>query len=522
MKLVTASEMKAIEKEAIENYGIPSIVLMEHAGKSLAEKCFKIFDENSHLKKAVVFSGKGNNGGDGFVCARHLTNKGIDVKVILLSDSQELKGDAKINFDILQKINSEISFVSSEDSIDVEKLHLTDADIIIDAIYGTGFKGKATGIVGKTIEMLSDCDGTIISVDLPSGIEADTGKINGPCVKADYTLTFGLPKIGLYLEPGFSHSGQIETVYISLPRELLDSENLKKKLITDIWCKDKLPQRKSTGHKGNYGHVFIVGGSIGLTGAVALSCEGALSTGAGLVTAGVPQSLNNIMEIKLTEIMTKPLPETVNESISHDAAESILNYSQKSSVLAIGPGISTASSIKKLLKRILPSIQIPVVIDADGLNVLAEIINEDKDFLRNISVPVVLTPHPGEMARLAKLSVDEVQNDRLKHAVEYATEWGVILVLKGAKTLVAGPDGKVYLNTTGNPGMATGGSGDVLTGVISSLIAQGMEPLDSAAVGVYLHGRAGDMAAVDKGMHGMTAKTIIEWLPETLIDMMNI
>ena len=522
MKLLTASEMKAIEKEAIESYGIPSIVLMEHAGKSLAEKCFKILDENCRFKKVVVFSGKGNNGGDGFVCARHLINKGIEVKVILMSDSQELKGNAKINFDILQKMNVEIFSALSEDSLHMIKLHLTDADIIIDAIYGTGFKGKAAGIVGKTIEMLSDCDGRIISVDLPSGIEADTGRINGPCVKADYTLTFGLPKIGLYLEPGSSNSGQIEIVDISLPRELLDSENLKKNLITAIWCKNKLPQRKSIGHKGNYGHVFIVGGSTGMTGAVALSCEGALHTGAGLVTAGIPQSINNILEMKLTEAMTKPLPETINEVISQKAADSILKFTKNSSVLAFGPGISTASSVKELLKKILPSVETPVVIDADGLNVLAEIINEDKDFLKSISVPVVLTPHPGEMARLTKLSIEEIQNDRLKYAVKYAAEWGVILVLKGAKTLVANPDGKVYLNTTGNPGMATGGSGDVLTGVVSSLIAQGIEPLDSTALGVYLHGRAGDMAAVDKGMHGMTAKTIIEWLPETLIDLMMI
>ncbi len=521
MKLVTASEMKAIEKIAIDSYGIPGIVLMEHAGKSIARKCISLLNLKYHSKKILVFAGKGNNGGDGFVAARHLINEGIHVDTILLSNPQDLKGDARTNFEILQKMNARIIPITAEEDIDGINIFLKDSDIVIDAIYGTGFKGKAIGITGETIKMLSSFNGTIVSVDLPSGVEADTGKVNGSCVKADYTLTFGLPKIGLYIEPGNSLCGQIEVVNISLPRELIHSKDLQKNLINEIWCKNKLPQRKTTGHKGNYGHVFVVGGSIGMTGAVALSCEGALVTGAGLVTAGIPESLNSILEIKLTEAMTKPLPELDGGFISENAAKPILEFMKKSSVLAIGPGISTVSSVKKLLKEILPKINVPVVIDADGLNVLVEIIEEEKDFLSNVSTTVVLTPHPGEMARLTRLSTKEIQNDRLKYAAEYAALWGVIIVLKGAKTIVAGPNGIIHINTTGNPGMATGGTGDVLTGVISALIAQGIAPVDSAALGVYLHGRAGDIAAIKEGEYSLIAGDIVKCLPLALKELIQ-
>ncbi|MBN2259903.1 MAG: NAD(P)H-hydrate dehydratase [Clostridiales bacterium] len=521
MKIVTAAEMRKIEKKVMENYGISGIVLMELAGKSLADKCLEIMKGSSCNNKILIFSGKGNNGGDGFVAARHLKNKGAEVKVILLTEPERLRGDANINFEILKKMDIKILNALSDRVIEQVKIELLDSSVVIDAIYGTGFKGMITGFEQKLVMLLDQYKGKIISADLPSGLESDTGKVNGPCVKADYTLTFGLPKIGLYLESGTSYCGNIEIVDISIPEKAVSLIKLNTHLITGESYEFLFLERKKSSHKGNYGHVFALGGSIGMTGAITLTCEGALHSGAGLVTAGIPKSLNQIMEIKLTEAMTLPLAETEDGCISFDAMESIVKFMKKASVLAVGPGISTSVSIRHLLNNMLPMIQIPCVIDADGLNVLAEILEEKPDFLMNLNSVSVLTPHPGEMARLTKFSIQEIQGNRLKYALTYAKEWGAVIVLKGANTIVASPDGRIYINTSGNPGMATGGTGDVLTGIISGFIAQGASPLDSAILGVYLHGKAGDLAAEEKGFNSMTAKDIINHLPNAFTSLKN-
>jgi NAD(P)H-hydrate epimerase len=512
MKLVTASEMRSIERIAIQDYGIPGIILMEHAGKSLALKCLELIEKRCDFNDIWIIAGKGNNGGDGFVTARHLINQNIDVKVILLCDFNDLIGDGRVNYDILHKMNGEIISVKKDEDLELIRTALLKCDIIIDAIFGTGFKGIASGIAGEMIRLVNDCQGIVISTDLPSGMEADTGHVHGPCIKADYTLTFGLPKVGLFQNSGTYFCGMLEIIEISLPKELLLSEGLRTNLITDDEIHRRMPTRDSDGHKGDYGHVFVIGGSVGMTGAVSLACRGALHAGAGLVTAGIPETLNTIMEIKLTEPMTKPLPEGDRGYFGVDAVSPILDFTKKASVLAIGPGISTKQSVKELIYKVLPSIEVPMVIDADGLNILSEIMKEKDDFLKDLSVPTVITPHPGEMARLTGLSIEEIQKNRIKYAMEYAAKWSVVLVLKGSHTIVASPSGDVYLNTTGNPGMATGGSGDVLTGIISAFIAQGMEPVEAAVVGVYIHGRAGDLAAAEKGVQSLVASDIIEKL----------
>ncbi len=516
MRLVTANEMKKIDSTAINEFGIHGVVLMENAGRSVVVKCMEKLGLEYKSKRVIVFAGKGNNGGDGLVIARHLINKGIEVKVFLLCRPSELKGDAEINFNILKKMHGKIFAVTEEKDLHRVDIAMMYADLIVDAIYGTGFKGIAKGIIGEILEMISNFKRTVISVDLPSGLEADTGKINGPCIKADYTLTFGLPKIGLFLEPGASYCGELEVVDISIPSSLLMNPELKKRLITKRWCSEIIPKRKNDTHKGDYGHILVVGGSSGMTGAITLACQGALRTGAGLVTAGVPRSLNEIFEQKMTEAMTKPLPETESLTIGREAVEQVLEFSKKVSVLVIGPGMSVNASGIHFVKTLLPKLKVPVVLDADGLNNLAHILEEDADFIKNLKAPIVLTPHPGEMARLTGLTIKEIQENRLQTAVEYASIWGKIVVLKGTKTIIASPDGSIYLNATGNPGMSTGGSGDVLTGIISSLIAQGLDISTASAVGVFLHGAAGDKAENEKGEYGMTAGDIIKYLPQTL------
>jgi NAD(P)H-hydrate epimerase len=509
MKVVTAEEMKALEEAAIQKLGVPSLILMEHAGKSLAMKCMSLMEQRNHYQRVWVFVGKGNNGGDGLVAARHLLNAKIEVRVILLCDPRDLRGDAQLNYEIMRNYSLE-SLVYLDD-LDVGGLgkEIKAEDLVIDAIYGTGFMGTAFGIDGAVIRLLSHHQGMVISADLPSGMEANTGQINGPCVKANYTLTFGLPKLGLYRDPDHEHSGQIEIVDIGLPCDLGEEESLKVELIHPSWAFEKIPVRKRDSHKGRYGHVFVVGGSPGMTGAVTLACQAALANGSGLVTAGVPASLNHIMEVKLTEVMTKPLPEIQPGDFSQAAGNSILDFLTKASALVIGPGMGTRWSGKELLNSILPQVRVPMVIDADGLNLVAEILKERSGFFKCLSLPVVLTPHPGEMARLTGLSIEEIESDRVGVAMRYAQEWQCSIVLKGAYTVIASPTGRAYLNTKGNAGMATAGSGDVLAGIIGSFIGQGMESFSAAALGVYLHGISGDLAS-EGGMEGVCASHLIE------------
>jgi NAD(P)H-hydrate epimerase len=427
-----------------------------------------------------------------------------------------LKGDALINYAIVEKtLHERLTYL---DDLDFDRIkdQVAEGDMMIDAIYGTGFKGKAMGTDAQAIRLLAAHPGLVIAADLPSGMEADSGLILGPCVQADCTLTFGLPKLGLYRDPNQFYCGDIEVVDIGLPKALLESEALTHSLMTPAWAARRMPVRVRNSHKGNYGHVFVVGGSRGMTGAVTLACRAALAMGAGLVTAGIPASLHDILEVKLTEAMTKSLPEIQAGDFSQDAGESILRFMKKASVLVIGPGMGTHRSGKDLLNEILPQIQVPVVIDADGLNLVAEIMKDRKDFLKQLAAPLILTPHPGEMARLTGLAIEEIEGDRLKVAKEYAKAWGVVVVLKGVHTVVASQNGEILLNTTGNAGMATGGSGDVLSGMIGALLGQGMSIFEAAGLGVYLHGGAGDAAAIDKCQRSLIASDLIEYLPAVI------
>ncbi len=509
MYLVTAEQMQELDKKTINQLGIPGVVLMENAGLQVVNV---IQDEFGAVKgkRIAIFAGKGNNGGDGFVIARHLANRGAEVKVMVFGELADISGDAKVNLDILLNMGHKVMPLNNMNSINIVKLAMVYTDLAVDAVFGTGFKGTADEHIGKIIEIINEAGKPVISVDIPSGLEADTGKVNGPCIKATHTVTFGLPKLGLVVHPGLEYAGRLHIVDISIPPTVVEEQNINSFLLTSQFVKQHLPVRNPLGHKGDFGRVLVVAGSEGMTGAACLTSVGALKSGAGLVTLGVPKSLHDLMEVKLTEVMTKPLPETDRRSISRDALEEVAALAADVNVVAIGPGLSMEPATAGFVRDLLPNLAKPVVLDADGINALAGHL----ELLQGLQAPLVITPHPGEMARLAGIKIEEVQNNRIEIAKQFAAQWRITVVLKGAGTVIAGSDGSLYINNTGNSGMATGGAGDVLTGVIAGLIAQGAQPALAAALASHIHGWAGDLAASEKSETCLVAGDLLEFLPK--------
>jgi NAD(P)H-hydrate epimerase len=503
--------MKALDTAAIEEYGIPGLVLMENAGRHVVEVVRQVLGDVRD-KVVTIFIGKGNNGGDGLVIARHLLNMGAEIKLLVLANVEEITGDAAVNLEIWRKMEQKIYSIHHGDGINIVRLILMNTDLIVDAIYGTGFRGKVAEKVGRIIEVLNGSGKPIVAVDIPSGLEANNGKVGGPCIQAAHTVTFGLPKLGLILEPGADYVGRLHIADISIPAVLVEKAAPLRYLITPELVKEWLPTRPSAAHKGTFGRVLIVAGSRGMTGAACLAGEASLRAGAGLVTVAVPETLHDIVEVKLTEVMTTPLPDTGKGCLSKEARQDILSLLEDKDVLAIGPGLSTDPVVTALVRDLLPSIRVPCVLDADALNALAGA----GELLREVQAPVIITPHPGEMARLIGVSTREIQADRLAATSTAALNWNVVVLLKGARTVVADPSGAIYINPTGNPGMATAGSGDVLTGTIAALVGQGLEPSRAAAAGAYLHGLAGDLAAREKGMMGLVAGDLVLALPEAV------
>jgi len=504
VKLVTAAEMRELDRRAIKEYGIPGIVLMENAARGVVSRMVHAWGGVSG-RRYVVFCGKGNNGGDGLAIARHLHNMGAKVAVMLFAE--EMKGDAGTNLGSARKMGLDMKTVSQ--NLRKERTIVAHADAVVDAIFGTGLASEVGGQYKKVIDMINACARRVVSVDIPSGVDSDKGRIMGAAVRADMTVTFGLPKRGLYLYPGAQMAGDVHVADIGIPRQALESAPVKAALLSHANVSGLLPARKQDSHKGTFGHLFILAGSAGKTGAAVLSAMAALRSGAGLVTLGVPESLNDVFEEKLTEAMTIPLPETDERTLSPKGLEAVLEALRGKTALVLGPGISTNSGTARLVSELLPEVEVPMLIDADGLNILSI----DDTPLRKAKAPAVLTPHPGEMGRLLGVLAREVQADRPDAACDLAAEYGTPVVLKGARTLIAAPSGDFFINPTGNPGMATAGTGDVLSGVIGSFMAQGLEPWDAALLGVYVHGMAGDLAAGLKGQAGLIAGDIVESIP---------
>ncbi|NLS44950.1 MAG: NAD(P)H-hydrate dehydratase [Firmicutes bacterium] len=510
MKIVTGEEMRKIDRSAIEVIGIPGIILMENAGKAVADTIKKLLSDIKN-PRVCIFAGKGNNGGDGFVIARHLVNAQVRVKTFLLCDAGEVQGDARVNLDILTGMGIEVEELRA-DGLPTAKIAVSMSDLTVDAVFGTGFRGDIDGYTSRIIDIINKSGRPVVAVDVPSGLDSSTGKVGLKCVRATHTITFGLPKAGLFLYPGADYVGELTIADIGLPRFLLTDNNLKLNLSTADIIRQRIPPRYEDSHKGTFGKVFVIAGSPNMAGAAVLASTAALKSGAGIVTLGVPIGLHGIMNSKLTEVMIRGLPETESGSISLQAQSLLDGISRDASALAVGPGLSTHSETAQLVRNIIMMTSVPTVVDADGINALAQ----DTAGLRGARAPIILTPHPGEMARLTGLSIQEIKEDRLDVARQTASQFGKIIVLKGARTIIADPSGVTYINPTGNSGMATAGSGDVLTGIIAGFLAQGMDPLAAAISGVYVHGLAGDTAASILGKMGVTASNILENVPGTL------
>lgn len=504
MKVADAAQMRKIDRDAESLYGIPKIILMENAGiklyRHIIEKCG---DE----KRVCIICGKGNNGGDCYVAARHLYSQNHNITIFSTAEEQDLKGDALVNYRIAKNMGIDIKSAAGHQGLEEFAASVQNCDILVDGLIGTGIRGELTGIYREIVDVINKYAAYVISVDIPSGVDSDTGRIMGVCVKADVTVTFALPKIGLYTYPGAGCAGQVIAEDISIPLELVYNQDININLIEQDDVSKLFPERSKDTNKGIFGRALIIGGSKDMMGAAAMCTMSALRCGAGLVETAVPSCIQERVSSAAVEAMVHGLDDKDGRFL-FSCADKIMEMLSRSTSFAFGPGISLGEDLYKLLQWVIEETQVPGVIDADGLNLLSQ----NVELLRKAKSSMVLTPHPGEMARLLGRDTAYVQSNRIGCAREFSTKYGVVLVLKGASTVIASPDGQVFINPTGNPGMAKGGSGDVLTGMIVSLIAQGFKPLDAAKAGVFLHGLAGDMADRNMGEYAMNAGDIIEYI----------
>jgi len=508
MRLVTASEMKDMDRLAMDRIGIPGMVLMENAAGGACRVFLEHFnpDHGSHV---AVFCGKGNNGGDGFAMARRLSEKGLKVIVICLAPVSQLAGDALVNFEIVERLGLAVIQAATPSELTACSEPLRESDYIIDGILGTGLNSDVKGIYLDAIQMINASGKKVMSIDIPSGLNADNGRIMGAAVKADLTVTFGYPKLGQILFPGADLAGKLIIIDIGIP-EMISSMVASRHCMTEPDdFTDLLKKEKRETHKGDRGHLLVLAGSTGKTGAAAMTALGALRAGAGLVTVGIPSSLNGILEVKLTEAMTEPLPETAEGTLSIRAKDKILSLAEGKSAIVIGPGLSTNPETARLVRELAVECDLPMLIDADGLNALAE----EPGILNRLDGKKILTPHPGEMAKLTGVKSRDIQLDRLGAAARFIEQHKCCLVLKGARTLISAPGEKMYINPTGNPALASGGSGDVLTGIIAGLLTRGAPAIKAAIAGAYLHGLAAGLLAEKMGEKGVLASELLDVVP---------
>jgi hydroxyethylthiazole kinase-like uncharacterized protein yjeF len=507
MKIVTAAEMRAIDRATSERFGVPSLTLMENAGSAVAEH---VLARYGAAQKITIFCGKGNNGGDGFVAARKLHAAGKTVQVVLLADRVDLRGDAAVMFD---KLPVAATVVHRSEDLKDERVQLAlSADLFLDAILGTGFKPPVTGLYADAIAMLNASSAPVVAVDIPSGAGADAmGSQTGIIARADSIITFTAPRPAHVF--GVLTTGPTYVTEIGSPSEAIVS-SLQLNVITARDFAPLIGPRPADSNKGKYGHVLVVGGSVGKAGSVAMAGMSALRAGAGLATVATPKSVLPTVAGFYPELMTEPLTETRAGTISAGAEARLDALVQGKSVLAIGPGISRHPETAELVRTLVGKSDIPTVLDADGLNAFEGQTNG----LSGKGRVLVITPHPGEMARLAGCSTADVQKDRLAVARQFAREHELIVVLKGNRTLVVQPDGEAWVNTTGNPGMSTGGTGDILTGMVAAMVAQNpKDVLLAVCAAVHLHGLAGDVMRESVGEHSMVATDLLRGLPEAFL-----
>lgn len=512
MKILTAAEMRDIDRLTTERYGVPSLTLMENAGKSVADFIASRFPDFKQ-RPIIVLCGKGNNGGDGFVTARHLLKMGANVQTYLVGDPREVKGDAAVNLRRWKRVAGKL-LVDRPDKPPVPDEF---DGIVVAALLGTGVRGPVEGRLAEVIAVVNrrKPGSVVVAVDLPSGLLADTGETPGPVIVADYTVTFTAPKPGLFLAASSQHVGELFVRQIGSPPDLIEEvgkSNLR-------WSESAefsrfAAPRKPEGHKGDYGHALIVAGSVGKSGAAVLASWAALRAGAGLVTVATPEPVLPIVAAHTPEVMTEPLAATRAGTVSERSLEGdfFAALLKGKRALAMGPGLTTHEETQAFVRAIVKSqSNIPTVLDADGLNAFAGRVADLKDH----SGLLALTPHPGEMARLTGRTTADIQANRVEIARKCAADWNAIVILKGHHTVVASPDGSAYINSTGNPGMGTGGTGDVLTGMLAGLTAQygGVFWHQTLAFGVYLHGLAGDIAYAETNGAPLMASDLIRAIP---------
>lgn len=496
MKLVTAKEMRALDVQAQNDYAMPGILLMDNAAQAVAEAVHEALTALEG-ERVVIFCGGGNNGGDGLGAARWLQSYGVSVRAFVVGAALDaVQGDAAVELAMFTKAGGRVEALSTEDDWVLAELAASKADVLVDALLGTGFHGELEGDVLRACELLNKSEKYILAVDIPTGVNADNGAVCEQAVRADHTVTMALVKTGLLLYPGREYCGDIELADISMPVKLVEDYQSDKYRLTDEIVRELLPLRKANAHKGDAGRVVICAGSPGYTGAAALASDAAVKAGAGLVSLYTPLSSRDVLAIKLTEVMVHGLLERMPGILGGGAASDVASSAEAADVLAIGPGLGTSESTQEAVRTILQKITTPVVIDADALTALAG----HTEILAAMQAQKVLTPHPGEMARLTGLEIAEIEADRINVAKKYAEEWQAIVVLKGAPTVIGCPNGTVYVNSTGNSSLATGGSGDVLTGIIAGLAAQEISLQEAAICGVYLHGLAAELTGIDIGL----------------------
>lgn len=500
MKVSRVEEMRDLDRRATDDFGITQEMLMENAGEAAY---FVILKElGVRGKKFAVFCGAGNNGGDGCVVARKIHSNGGQVEVFLLGKQDKLEGAARTNLEIISRIPVKIHDVTS---IKLAKATIHQCDAIVDAIFGTGLIRDVTGLYKDVIQLINESGKKVFSLDIPSGVNGDTGQVMGCAVKADYTITYGLPKIGNMLYPGFNLCGKLYVSHISFPPSIYDTDSVKIQMNDLV----QLPQRDRDSHKGSYGKALFIAGSSNYLGAPYFSALSFLKAGGGLAYLATPGSISPFLASKGSEVVFIPQSETSTGSLALENLEGLVEFSRRVDITIIGPGVSLNEETQELVRKLVRKVETPILIDGDGITAVAG----DADLIAQRKTETILTPHSGEMSRLTGMEVEEINKDKINVLQRTASGLNAIIVLKGAHSLIGYPDGKVYINTSGNPGMATAGSGDALTGTIAAMYGLGLPLRDAVRTGVFMHGLSGDLAAQVKGEDGITAQDIADYLP---------
>jgi hydroxyethylthiazole kinase-like uncharacterized protein yjeF len=514
MRVLNAAQMREADRRTIEDVGIPSMVLMENAGRQVVATMESTFEGLAEMRVAVV-CGRGNNGGDGFVVARTLLQRGFDVSVYLVGNSVELKGDARTNWQILRNLEVDVVEFRDAASWELRGTDVLGADVIVDAMFGTGLRAPLEGLAKTIVDDINGASGPVVAIDIPSGLSADSVDVEGPAIRAAVTVTLASPKLPLVLPPAEGLAGNLVIADIGIPQSVIDAvDGPWVEILTKDTVRPLIQGRAQDSHKGDYGRVLVVAGSRGKTGAAYLTAMSALRSGAGLVTIAAPASCVPSIASLGAEFMTEALEETPEATIAFEALDRVLDFG--ADIIAIGPGLGRAASTAAFVQGLVERTGVPLVLDADALNAFA---GDADRLMGRDDLSLVITPHPGEMARLVGLSVEDVQHHRLDIARDFASSHRVHVVLKGHRTIVATPEGKAFINLTGNPGMATAGSGDVLTGMIAGWFGQALDAEAACKLAVYLHGTAGDLAEADEGEVALIAGDLIDRLGDAVLEL---